>query len=130
MLAQVQLIGNVGRAPELTLTPDGTPVCKFSLAVNKRRGDKEETTWFNCTAWRGLAETLEKYVTQGSQLFVQGELAARSYTTRDGKPGVSLDVTIEKFSFVGTKKAQGERPANGSGSEQGDPFLPDFPDDI
>ena len=116
---QIQALGNVGRDPELQVTSDGTPVTKFSLAVNKRRKDKEETIWLNCSAWRGLAETIERYVHQGDQLFIQGDLTPRPYTTKDGKPGFSLDITVDKFAFAGSKSQ------NGSTAGASDPFLPD-----
>ncbi len=101
--SQVQIIGNTGRDPEMSYTPNGVAVTKFSVAVSRKTGDKEETTWYNCTAWRNLAETLNTHVRKGQQLFIHGELNARTYTTRDGKPGFSLDVTVEKFNFLGGK---------------------------
>ena len=104
--SQVQLLGNVGRTPEMSYTQDGVAVTKFSLAVSRKRGDKEETAWYNCTAWRGLAETINSHVEKGAMLFVQGDLGARLYTTRDGKSGMSLDVTVDKFAFAGNKKAE------------------------
>jgi len=116
MLEQITLIGNVGRDPELSVTPDGTPVTKFTLAVNRKsKSGNEETHWYNCTAWRGLAEVVEKYVIKGSTLFIQGDFTPRQYTTRDGKPGISLDVTVEKFSFVGGKgkASQDDTPMSG-----------------
>ena len=117
--SQVTLIGNLGRDPEMSYTPDGTAVTKFSLAISKKRkvkGETEEaTTWYNCTAFRSAAETLNTYVKKGSQLFVQGELDARQYTTRDGKQGTSLDVIVDKFSFIGSKREEGSAGASGSG---------------
>lgn len=107
MLSQVQLIGNVGKDPEMTYTPNGVAVTKFSLAVNKKRGENEETTWFNIIAWRGLAETLNEHVEKGQQLFVQGELVIRAYTTKDGRAGTSVEVIVDKFSFVGKKTSNG-----------------------
>src|SRR2546421_3509243 len=57
-MAQIQLIGNLGRDPEMNYTPDGTAVCKFSIAVSKITGKgaekSETTTWYNVTAWRNL----------------------------------------------------------------------------
>lgn len=116
--SQIQLLGNVGKDPELTVTSDGTPLTKFSLAVSKKSKSGEDTQWYNCTAWRTLAETIEKYVTKGQMLFVQGELNLRTYTTKDGKTGFSMDVTVEKFAFAGGKKPE-------NGSSKGDPFLPE-----
>lgn len=101
--AQATLLGNVGRDPELSYTPDGTAVTKFSVAVSKKSKSGEETTWYNCVCWRNLAETVSKHVKKGQQVFVQGDLNVRQYTTKDGKNGTSLDLTVEKFQFTGTK---------------------------
>lgn len=115
MLEQITLIGNVGRDPELTVTPDGTPVTKFTLAVNRKSKSGEETHWYNCIAWRGLAETIEKYVVKGSTLFIQGDFNPRHYTTKEGKSGMSLDVTVEKFAFAGGKSASRQDDSDTSG---------------
>ena len=129
---QVQLIGNVGKSPEMSYTPAGIAVTKFSLAVNKRKpggkeqGEQGDTTWYNITAFRGLAETLNQYVEKGSQLFIQGELDVRTYTTRDGKQGFSLDVIVDKFTFVGGKKtSEPGTPASDDTDPLGD--LEDHP---
>src|SRR5262249_48016739 len=107
-MAQIQLIGNLGRDPEMNYTPDGTAVCKFSIAVSKITGkgeDKHETTaWYNVTAWRNLAEMLSTHLKKGQQVFVQGDLNVRQYTTKDGRSGTALDVTCEKFQFIGKKE--------------------------
>ena len=67
---KIILIGHLGRDPELQVTPDGTPVTKFSVAVNRysktSSGERrEETDWYNISAWRGLAEIAEKYLHKG-----------------------------------------------------------------
>lgn len=102
--AQIQLLGNTGRDPEMNYTPDGTAVTKFSMAVSRKVKDSEETTWYNCTAWRNLAEMLSKHLKKGQMVFVQGDLNARKYTTKDGRDGFSLDVTVDKFQFAGGKR--------------------------
>jgi single-strand DNA-binding protein len=60
---------------------------------------------------RGLAETLSKYLHKGSQVFIQGDMQLRTYTTRDGKQSTSLDVTVEKFNFLGAKSQDAGSPA-------------------
>jgi single-strand DNA-binding protein len=102
--AQIQLLGNCGRDPEMNYTPDGTAVCKFSIAVSRKVKGTEETTWYNCVAWRNLAEMLSTHLKKGNMVFVQGDLNARQYTTKDGRSGTSLDVTVDKFQFAGGKR--------------------------
>ncbi len=132
---KIMLIGNLGRDPELQVTPDGTPVTKFSLAVNRvtktSSGErKEETEWFNIVAWRQLAETCEKYLHKGSKVFVEGRLSQRKYTDREGIQRTSIDVTITDMEMLTPKSASSSSEGYGAGSsDSGDPFLPDFPDE-
>ena len=106
--AQVQLLGNVGRDPEMSYTPDGTAVSKFSVAVSRKVKGEEQTTWYNCIAWRKLGETINEHVHKGDMLFLQGSLEPRQYTTKDGRNGTSLDVVIDKFAFAGGKKSSAQ----------------------
>src|SRR5260221_6540995 len=68
---KITLVGNLGRDPELRYTPQGTPVCSFSLATNERRKDRNTgenndiTTWFRVTLWGRQAETASQYLTRG-----------------------------------------------------------------
>jgi single-strand DNA-binding protein len=135
MLNKIMLIGNLGRDPELQVTPDGTPVTKFSLAVSRsyksRAGEqKDETEWFNIVAWRQLAETCEKYLHKGSKVYVEGRLSQRKYTDREGVQRTSIDVTITDMEMLTPKSASSSSEGYSAGSsDSGDPFLPDFPDE-
>jgi single-strand DNA-binding protein len=129
-MAQIQLLGNLGRDPEMNYTPDGTAVCKFSIAVSKVTGKgtdrSETTTWYNVTAWRNLAEMLSTHLKKGQQVFVQGDLNVRPYTTKDGRNGTSLDVTVEKFQFIG-KKEESTTTAESSSDDNSLGNLEDHP---
>ncbi len=135
MLNKIMLIGNLGRDPELSVTPDGTPVTKFSLAVSRsyksRTGEqRDETEWFNIIAWRQLAETCEKYLHKGSKVYVEGRLSQRKYTDREGVQRTSVDVTITDMEMLTPKSASSSSEGYSAGSsDSGDPFLPDFPDE-
>ena len=135
MLNKIMLIGNLGRDPELSVTPDGTPVTKFSLAVSRsyksRTGEqRDETEWFNIIAWRQLAETCEKYLHKGSKVYVEGRLSQRKYTDREGVQRTSIDVTITDMEMLTPKSASSSSEGYSAGSsDSGDPFLPDFPDE-
>jgi single-strand DNA-binding protein len=126
----VTFIGNIGRDPELQVTPDGTPVTKFSLAVNERTGRgadaKESTMWLNIVAWRGLAETVEKYMHKGMSVCVSGRLKVREYTDREGVKRMSVDVVANEVIMLDRKPTTSG--ASAASTDTGDPFLPDFPD--
>ncbi|MBN2469649.1 MAG: single-stranded DNA-binding protein [Anaerolineae bacterium] len=102
------IVGNVGRDPELRYTPDGTAVCDFSVAVNRRwtgsdGEQKEKTTWFRVTCWRKLAETVNQYVTKGRQVLVTGEVDASGWVGQDGEPRATLELTARDVKFLGRR---------------------------
>jgi single-strand DNA-binding protein len=126
--ASVTLLGHVGQDPQMSSTPDGTAVCKFSIATNRKVKNQDVTTWWNCAAWRGLAETINQHVHKGDMLLVTGSPSRREYTTRDGRPGTSLDVIVDKFAFAGGKKGADTGAGRSSGEDE-DPLgdLEDHP---
>ena len=98
----------------------------MSKITGKGAERHETTTWYNVTAWRNLAEMLSTHLKKGQQVFVQGDLNVRQYTTKDGKNGTSLDVTVEKFQFVG-KKEESTAPAESSSNSDPLGDLDDHP---
>jgi single-strand DNA-binding protein len=100
MSIQMQAIGSVERDPELHITQDGTLVTEFSLVVSTKRCVEDITIWLFCYAWGSQAETIQRSVTKGSKLFVQGHFTPHQYITEDGKQEVSLEVNVETFSFA------------------------------
>jgi len=83
-LNRVQLIGNLGKDPEVKYTPQGTPVAKLALATNERFKDKEgnwqdRTEWHNVVLWQRLAEVAGEYLKKGSKVYIEGRLQTRSW---------------------------------------------------
>ena len=103
---KIILVGNLGRDPELRYTPQGTPVCSFSLATNERRKDKtgennDITTWFRVTLWGRQAETASQYLQRGRPVYIEGRLRVEEWTDRDGKPRHTLEVNATDMQFIG-----------------------------
>ncbi len=118
---KIIIIGNLGQDPEMRYTPSGQSLTSFSLASNRRyvtaSGEqKEETQWFNVTAWGRLAETCHQHLSKGQQTYVEGRIQGRAYTGRDGEKRFSLDVTATEVQFLGSRGHGGA--AGGSGDEQ------------
>ena len=84
---KIILVGNLGRDPELRYTPQGTPVCSFSLATNEKRKDKNTgenndiTTWFRVTLWGRQAETASQYLSRGRPVYIEGRLRVEEWDT-------------------------------------------------
>jgi single-strand DNA-binding protein len=102
---KVIVVGNLGRDPELRYTPQGTPVCSFSVASNERRkgsdGEFQDiTTWFRVTSWGKQAETVSKYLTKGRSVYVEGRLRVEEWTDKDGKSRYTLELHATDVQFI------------------------------
>lgn len=108
---KVVLIGNLTREPELSETPSGVAVCKFSIAVNRdytnADGDRE-TDFFNITVWRGRAENCGKYLKKGNKVAIVGSLQNRSYEDKDGVKRNVTDVVANDVEFLTPKNNQSD----------------------
>lgn len=107
MSAKIFAIGNITRDVELSETASGTPVCRFSLAVNRyvktAGGNERQADFYNVTAWNKLAENVAKYCKKGSKICVYGEPQIRKYTGNDGVERQSFDIQASDIEFLATK---------------------------
>lgn len=103
---KVILGGRLTATPELKTTQNGVMVTTFSLAIN-RRYQKDQTEqqadFINCVAWRGTAEFITKYFTQGSSICVTGALQTRSWTDDGGNKRYATEVIVDEANFVDSK---------------------------
>ncbi len=105
---KVQLIGNLGNAPEVKTTESGKKLARFSVATNESyrnaQGEKvTETTWHNLVAWGKVAEIAEKYLNKGSEIAIEGKLINRSYTDKDGNKKYITEVQVNELLMLGSK---------------------------
>ena len=100
-LSKIQIIGNLGRDPELRYTPNGRPVASFTVAVNQSTKNQqtgewiEATDWFRVSVWGDRGERAAESLRKGSRVFVDGRFRTREYETNDGRKGLSLDVSAD-----------------------------------
>lgn len=102
MKNSVQLIGHVGQEPEIKNLEAGKKLANISIATNevyyKENGDKvEKTEWHRVTAWGKTAEIIEKYVTKGKEVAVEGKLTHRSYDDKDGNKRYVTEVVVHEI---------------------------------
>ena len=100
------LVGRLTRDPELKSTANGTNVCSFSVAVNRRYKNAEgnyDADFINCTAWRQTAEFVSKYFTKGRMIGVVGSIQTRNYDDKDGKKVYVTEVAADEVYFVESK---------------------------
>lgn len=119
MINKIVLIGRLGADPDLRYTPQGTPVIKFDIAVNRPYKDANgvrETDWFTIIAWRQLAELCGQYLRKGSQVAIDGRLQTRVYDNKEGQKVKTYEITAENVQFL---DAAGDKQ---TGNNQ-DPFA-------
>ena len=85
---KVILVGRLGKDPEIRSTPNGTTVCKFSLATDERWTDKsgekqERTEWHNIVAWGKLAEICGQYLRKGKLIYIDGSIRTDSWDDKE-----------------------------------------------
>ena len=121
-LNKVFLIGNLTRDPELRVTPKGTAICQFGLAVNRQFKDesgqtRDETTFVDIEAWGKQGELVAKYLTKGSPAMVEGRLKFDQWEDKQTQQKRSkLKVVLENVQFLSSRGAGG---APAAGSDEG-----------
>lgn len=100
------VVGNVGKDSEVQMTPSGTPILKFSVASSTKVKGEDVTTWVNCAMFGARGEKLAEYIKKGGQIAATGGLQLRTYTTKDGKHGASLEMNVSDVKLLGSKSDQ------------------------
>ena len=108
---KVQLIGNLGNAPEVKTLESGKKMARFSVATNENyrnaKGEKvTETQWHNLVAWGKVAEIVEKFLTKGKEVAIEGKLINRSYNDKEGIKKYITEVQVTELLLLGAKAAQ------------------------
>ena len=105
---KINIIGNLGKDPEMKYTPSGTANTKFSVATTRRWTDsdgekQEKTTWFNVECWKGLAENCNTYLKKGSKVFVHGAMECDQYE-KDGNTVYYWKLNAREVEFLDKKE--------------------------
>lgn len=108
MVNKVILVGNLGKDPVVRRLESGVAVATFPLATSEyyrdRDGNKQQKTeWHNIVLWRDLAEIAEKYLRKGSQVYLEGKISSRNYTSQDGATRYITEVIGNTFSMIGNR---------------------------
>ena len=118
---KVILIGNLGKDPEVKVTPSGTPVAKFTLATNERYKDKngqwqDRTEWHNLVAWQRTAEIIGEYVKKGSKIYVEGRLQTSSWDDKStGEKRYRTEIIVNDLVLL-SGRGDGEGGSRGGGN--------------
>ena len=132
---KVFLIGNLTRDPELTETASGVPVCHFAIAVNRNYSSQDgerQTDFFNCTAWRSMAETIARYTKKGKKVAVTGSIQLRNYEDNQGVKRTAVDIIAQDVEFLSPRDNEDsfdDEPAPRTNTQKRKPTLQAMDDD-
>ena len=126
-LNRVELIGNLGRDPEIRYTPGGTAVASFSLATSEKVKNKSgeweiRTEWHNIVLYARLAEVAGEYLSKGKNVYLDGKLKTRKWQDRDGKDRYTTEIIGDKLLMLGSKNGSipdgsDDQPSNSQAHE-------------
>jgi single-strand DNA-binding protein len=132
-LNKVQLIGHLGKDPELSYTASGVAVAKYSIATNERWKDQEgnvqeRTEWHNIVAWRKLAEICGQYLKKGSKVYLEGKLQTRSWDDKNtGVKRYTTEIIADDLIMLDSK-GTGEAGINNIQPSVEEPPVPEKDD--
>ena len=123
---QLNAIGNIGKDAEIKYLPKGDAVATFSFALTSGYGDRQVTTWLNCSIFGKRAETLAPMLTKGTKVGVTGELTNRKWQDKEGNDRFSLELRVNDVTLIGGKQDGGKEsssaPAADDDFDQSIPF--------
>jgi single-strand DNA-binding protein len=129
------LIGNLGKDPELSYTPSGIAVAKFSVATNERWKDdggnvQERVEWHNIVAWRKLAEICGQYLKKGSKVYLEGKIQTRSWDDKNtGVKKYMTEIVADDLIMLDSRGDAGSmrEESSAGGGESGQSEKEDLP---
>jgi single-strand DNA-binding protein len=122
-LNKVMLIGNLGRDPELKVTPSGQALARFSVATtetwkNPQGEEQSKTEWHNIVVWGKQAEIAEKFLRKGKQVLIEGRIQYREYTDQAGVKKTACEIRCDNFVMLG-RMEEGAGGGRGYGAAEG-----------
>ena len=121
MLNSCILVGNLGKDPEIFYSQDGDPIATFNLAFSS---GKDKTGWIKITAFKKLAEIVEKFLAQGNRIGVAGRLTQNNWETNEGEKRSSIELIANSIEFIKVQKQPQEEENTKEGEQSNDDDLP------
>jgi len=119
MLNKTILQGRLVRDVELRTTGTGNSVASFTVAWSEKYKETETKCFLPCTAWRTTGEFVQKYFTKGQEILVEGTLSTREWEDKEGNKRSTIELTVDKAHFCGSKSSGGGGFSEPTGGEQG-----------
>jgi len=124
-LNKIQIIGNLGRDPEIRYTQSGMEICNFSVAVTEKYKDEERTEWFRVVAFGKLAGICGQYLAKGRQVYIEGRIQTRQWEDKDGNQRYTTEVLANTMLMLGGRGDDSGQRKAGPAPRQEPPKSPD-----
>ena len=130
MLNKIIVMGRITKDPELRRTQSGTPVTSITLAVDRdyQQGGEKQTDFIDVVAWRSTAEFIDKYLSKGRAVVVEGSLQSRKWTDKEGNKRISWEVQADRLYFADSRREDSSNTADESKATPG-PAMHEEEDD-
>ena len=134
-LNKVQIIGHLGRDPEMRYTPSGKPVTTFTVAVSRSWSSTDgerhsETEWFNIVAFGNLAETCKNFLNKGKQVYIDGRLKTRRWDDKEGVKHSIVEIVANEMIMLERREHNNQSHASPEAENhegEASPFEDEFP---
>lgn len=127
-ILNTHLLGRITKKPELRYSKDGTPLCFFSVAVNRKWGGNETTDFMDVKSFRQTAEVVAKFTDKGTVVFVSGDLVSRKYTGKDGLERKIWEIQADQVELLSGSSQDHEPDHAAPVTEEPSPSTPQFAD--
>ena len=124
---KVIFTGRLCKDAEIRYSADGKAVARFDFAVNRtfKREGEADADFFSCVAFGKIAETIEKYVSKGTKILIEGEVRNNNYTNKDGQKVYGTQILVNSFEFCESKGTGGNEVPTFKPDENGFMSIPD-----
>ena len=135
---KVMLLGNIGRDPEVRVSPNGNAIANLTLATSEtwkdQQGERQERTeWHRIVMFGKTAEIARDYLRKGSKLYLEGKLQTRKWQDKEGRDQYTTEIVAHEFQMLDPKPADGDRPRQPERAPSPPAYQPpaaDFDDDL
>jgi single-strand DNA-binding protein len=119
---KVILLGNLGKDPEVRVTPQGMTIARFSLATGERKKDQsgqwvDHTEWHNVVTFGRTAENCQKFLKKGRQAFVEGRIRTNKWQDKEGKDRYTTEILADNVQFVGARGEGADSDFSGAAND-------------
>ena len=125
MIPRFHGVGNIGAAPQVTKSKNGTLIANINVAFSETYNGEQQTVWMKCTAFGGRAEIIQKYFNKGDRIELICKLSQEQYTDKNGNNRTNIVGIVEQIGFIETKSKETKEKQKHKKTKKSAPPKPD-----